>query len=125
MLQIWTKVTIFLRQSRSNLILEPETEDNSIHDVLKIFDKLPVYPDELIHWTEAIETAAKNMSKNKTDGIRFRYDIDEKDMKFFLKDSNSRDCLVKSIEIHLPSIPESLQGFFSVLKYNLRNLKFN
>jgi hypothetical protein len=125
MLQIWTKVTIFLRQSRSNLILEPGTEDNCIHDVLKIFDKLPVYPDELIHWTEAIETAAKNMSKNKTDGIRFRYDIDEKDMKFFLKDSNSRDCLVKSIEIHLPSIPESLQGFFSVLKYNLRNLKFN
>ena len=48
--------------------------------------KLPIYPDELIHWTEAIETTAKNMSKNKTDGIRFRYDIDEKDMKFFLKD---------------------------------------
>ena len=111
MLQIWTKVTIFLRQSRSNLILEPWTEDNSIHDVLKIFDKLPVYPDELIHWTEAIETAAKNMSKNKTDGIRFRYDIDEKDMKFFLKDSNSRDCLVKSIEIHLPQFPNLFKVF--------------
>jgi hypothetical protein len=32
--------------------------------------------------------------------------------------------LVKSVEIHLPLIPESLQGFFSVFKYNLKNVKF-
>jgi hypothetical protein len=46
-------------------------------------------------------------------------------MKFFVKDAKSRDCLVRSIEIHLPSIPESIQGFFSVLKYNLKNVKFD
>ena len=65
MLQIRTKITIFLRQTHSNLILEAGTEDNSIHDVLKTFGKLPVYLDELIHWTEAIETTAKNMSNIK------------------------------------------------------------
>jgi hypothetical protein len=46
-------------------------------------------------------------------------------MKFFVKDPKARDCLVKSIEIHLPSIPESLQGFLSVFKYNLKNVKFD
>ena len=46
-------------------------------------------------------------------------------MKFFVKDAKSRDNLVKSIQIHLPLIPESVQGFFSVLKYNLKNVKFD
>jgi hypothetical protein len=98
--------------------------EKSIQEILNVFDKLP-YPDDLAYWTTAIESTAKNMSKDKTGRIKFRYDIDDKAMKFFVKDSKSRDCLVRSIEIHLPSIPETLQGFFSVLKYNLKNVKFD
>jgi hypothetical protein len=100
-----------------------EIKDENIQEILKVFDKLPVNPDQLAHWTKAIESTAKSMSNDKTGKIKFRYDIDDKAMKFFLKGSKSRDYLVKSIEIHLPSIPETLQGFFSVLKYNLKNVK--
>ena len=42
-----------------------------------------------------------------------------------LMDAESGDNLVKSIQIHLPLIPESVQGFFSVFKYNLKNIKFD
>jgi hypothetical protein len=98
--------------------------DKSIQEILEIFDKLPVYPDQLAHWTKGIESTAKNMCKDETK-IKFRYDIEDKTMKFYLRDSKARDCLVKSIEIHLPSAPETLQGFFSVLKYNLKNVKFD
>ena len=45
-------------------------------------------------------------------------------MKFFVKDAKSRDDLVNSVEVHLPLIPESLQGFFRVFKYNLKKVKF-
>jgi hypothetical protein len=43
-------------------------------------------------------------------------------MKFYVKDAKSRDDLVKSVEIHLPLIPKSVQGFFSVFRYNLKNV---
>ena len=45
-------------------------------------------------------------------------------MKFFVKDPKSRDDLAKSVEVHLPLIPESLQGFFRIFKYNLKKVKF-
>ena len=99
--------------------------DKSIEKILKTFDKLPVNPDELSHWTSAIESTAKKMCKDKNGKITFKYKAAEKSMKFFVKDPKARDCLVKSIEIHLPSIPESLQGFLSVFKYNLKNVKFD
>jgi hypothetical protein len=73
----------------------------------------------------SIETTAKSMSHDKGDKIHFEYYPEEKVMKFYVKDSTSRDDLIKSVEIHLPLIPESLQGFFSVFKYNLKNLKFH
>jgi hypothetical protein len=65
------------------------------------------------------------MCDDKPDQIKFNYDINDKLMKFYVKDAKSRDSLVKSIEILLPSIPESLQGYFSVFKYNLKNLKLH
>jgi predicted Holliday junction resolvase-like endonuclease len=99
--------------------------NKSIEKILKTFDKLPVNPDDLAHWTSAIETTAKHMCNDKNGKITFKYKVDEKSMKFFVKDPRARDCLVKSIEIHLPSISESLQGFLSVFKYNLKNVKFD
>lgn len=99
--------------------------DRSIEEVLKNLDKLAINPERLAHWTNAIETTAKNMCGDTMGKIKFRYKIHERAMVFFVSDSPSRDCLVKSIEIHLPSIPESLQGFFSVLKYDLKNVKFD
>jgi len=65
------------------------------------------------------------MNKNKIGKIAFEYFPDEKVIKFYVKDAKSRDNLLKSVEIHLPLMPESLQGFFSVFKYNLKNVKFN
>ena len=64
------------------------------------------------------------MCEDKND-ITFEYFSDEKIIKFFVKDAKSRDNLLKSIQIHLPLIPESVQGFFSVFKYNLKNVKFD
>lgn len=72
----------------------------------------------------AIETTAKSMDNDKSGNIAFEYYPNEKVIKFFVKDTRSRDCLLHSIEIHLPLIPESLKGFFSVFRYNLKNVKF-
>ena len=101
-------------------------KDRSIEEILKTLDKLAVSPDELEHWTMSIETTAKGMSNNdEGDKIDFEYYPEEKVMKFFVKDAEARDDLVKSVEIHLPLIPESLQGFFSVFRYNLKNVEFD
>lgn len=102
-------------------------KDRSIEEILQTLDKLAVSPDELEHWTMSIvsiETTAKSMGNNKGDKIHFEYYPEEKVMKFYVKDAKSRDDLIKSVEVHLPLIPESLQGFFSVFKYNLKNVQF-
>lgn len=99
--------------------------DRSIEQILKTIDKLADNPDELAYWATAIESAARHMCECKDDNIVFVYCPNEKVVRLFLKDGRSRDCLVKSIEIQLPLIPESLKGFFSVLKYNLKNVKYD
>jgi hypothetical protein len=101
------------------------TGDRSIEQILKTIPRLAGNPDELAYWTTAIESAARLMCKCKKENIVFIYCPDEKVVRLFLKDNKSRDCLVKSIEIQLPLIPELLHGFFSVLKYNLKNGKFD
>jgi hypothetical protein len=99
--------------------------DRRIDKILKSIDKLSVDPDELSDWMTSIEITARHMCNDKDgDKIIFQYSPDEKLTRFFFKDSECRDCLVKSIEIHLPLIPEMLKGFFSVLKYNLKYAKF-
>jgi len=98
--------------------------DRSIQDVLQSLGKVVIDTDELARWTWSIEATAKSMSEDKND-ITFEYFSDEKIIKFFVKDAKSRDNLLKSIQIHLPLIPESVQGFFSVFKYNLKNVKFD
>jgi len=100
-------------------------KDRSIEEILKTLDKLVYDHEKLAHWTRAIEVTAKNICNDKSGKIKFKYYADEKTMKFFIKDAKSRDCLVKSIEIHLRLTPESLQGFFSVFKYNLKNVHFD
>jgi hypothetical protein len=100
-------------------------QDRTIQEILLTLDKVVLDPSELAHWTWSIEATAKSMSDDKTGNITFEYYSDQKIMKFFVKDAKSRDNLVKSIQIHLPLIPESVQGFFSVFKYNLKNVKFD
>ena len=100
-------------------------KDRTIKEILQTLDRIVQDPHELEHWTMSIETTAKSMSKDEGDKIDFEYYPDEKVMKFFVKDAEARDNLLKSVEIHLPLIPESLQGFFSVFKYNLKNVKFD
>ncbi|MDP9493270.1 MAG: hypothetical protein M3P17_03810, partial [Thermoproteota archaeon] len=79
---------------------------------------------ELARWTSSIEATAKSMSDDISGNITFEYFSDEKIIKFFVMDDESRDNLVKSIQIH-PLIPESVQGFFSVFKYNLKKVRFD
>ena len=100
-------------------------KDRTLEEILKTLDKIVQNPDDLEHWTMSIETAAKDMGDYKRDKIDFEYYPDERVMKFFVKDAKSRDDLVKSVEVHLPLIPESLQGFFRVFKYNLKKVKFD
>jgi len=98
--------------------------DKSIEEMLKTIDKIADNPDELAYWTTAVESTAKHMCKDEGGKIEFIYCPEEKSMRYFVKDAKSRDCLLKSIEIHLSLMPESLQGFFSVCRYNLKNVKF-
>jgi hypothetical protein len=72
----------------------------------------------------SIETTAKCMNDDQ-DRIEFGYFPQEKIMKFLVEDPRSTDSLVKSDKIHLPLIPDSLHGFFSVFKYNIKNVKFD
>jgi hypothetical protein len=98
--------------------------DRRIEDILKSLDKLVVSPEDVAHWTSAIETTAKNLCNDKGENIKFNYCADKRSMTFFVNDAKSKDCLVKSIEIHLPLITESIQGYFTVFKYELKNMKF-
>jgi hypothetical protein len=64
----------------------------------------------------SIETTAKGMSNDEGDNdegdkINFEYYPEEKVMKFFVKEAKARDSLVKSVEIHLPLIPEPFKVF--------------
>ena len=99
--------------------------DRTIQEILLTLNKVVVDASELARWTWSIETTAKCMSDDKSGNITFEYYSDERIIKFFVKDAESRDNLVKSIQIHLPLIPESVQGFFSVFKYNLKRVKFH
>ena len=99
-------------------------EDKSVNEILDDIVKLSNNPEDLRHWTNAIETTAKHMCKDTKNRIMFKLTADRK-LRYFLFDIKSRDCLVKSIEIHLPSMPEMLQGLFSVLKYELKNVTFD
>ena len=99
-------------------------QDRTIQEILKTLDKIAVNPDDLEHWTMSIEATAKSMSIDRADKTEFEYYPEEKVMKFYVRNAKSRNDLVKSVEIHYPLIPESLQGFFSVFKYNLKNVKF-
>ncbi len=107
----------------SNMV--PRIKDRDIEEILKTLDKLAINPDELEQWTMSVETTAKNIRNDNDSLIEFEYDADKKHMHFSLKDAKSRDSLLKSVEMYLPLVPESLQGFFSVFKYNLKNVKFD
>jgi uncharacterized protein YoxC len=58
-------------------------KDNGIDEILKTLDKVPIDPEELVHWTESIETTAKHMCNDVDGKIKFRYDIEEENMRFF------------------------------------------
>ena len=100
-------------------------KDRDIEEILKTLDRLAINPDELEQWTMSVETTAKDIRKDNDRLIVFEYDADQKRMNFSLKDAEARDSLLKSVEAYLPVVPESLQGFFSVFRYNLRNVKFD
>ena len=99
-------------------------EDRSISKVLDDIVRIANNLEDLGHLIIAIETTAKHMCKDTKNRITYRL-MEDRKLHYFLMDSKSRDCLVKSIEIHFPSIPETLQGLFSVLKYELKNVNFD
>ena len=87
------------------------TGHEDINEILKTIHKLVYNPDELAYWAVAVESTARHMCSDKCENIVFVYCPEERALRFFVKDNKSRDCLVKSVEIHLPLIPESLKGF--------------
>ena len=99
--------------------------DRTMQEILLTLNKVVIDASELARWTWSIETTAKSIGDDKNGDITFEYYSNEKIIKFFVKDPKSRDNLIKSIQIHLPLIPESVQGFFSVFKYNLKKVKFD
>lgn len=100
-------------------------KDRTIQEVLQTLHKIVVDPNELARWTLSIEKAAKILSKDKSDKITLEYYCDERVNRFFVGDAFSRDNLVKSIQVHMSLLPESVQSFFSVFKYNLKKLRFD
>lgn len=85
-----------------------------MEEILTTLDRIVESQDDLEHWTMAIETTAKNMNKDMSDRkIQSNCSVDEKENSF-CKGYSSRYNVLKSVEVHLPIMPESLQGFFSV-----------
>lgn len=100
-------------------------KDKTIQEVLQTLHKVVEDRSDLARWTLSIEKAAKILSKDKSDKITLEYYCDERVNRFFVGDVFSRDNLVKSIQVHMSLLPESVQSFFSVFKYNLKHLKFD
>jgi hypothetical protein len=100
-------------------------KDRTIQEVLQTLHKVVIDPSELARWTLSIERVAKSMSNDKSDNLTLEYYCDERINRFFARDAKSRDNLVKSIQVHLPLLPESVQTFFSVFKYHLNKVKFD
>jgi hypothetical protein len=100
-------------------------KDRTIQEVLQTLHKIVVDKSDLARWTLSIEKAAKILNKDKSDNITLEYHCDERINRFFVRDALSRDNLVKSIQVHMPLLPESVQSFFSVFKYNLKKLTFD
>ncbi|HET8847521.1 MAG TPA: hypothetical protein VFM20_01920 [Nitrososphaeraceae archaeon] len=101
--------------------MESGLEDRSMDEILESIIKIPIDYEKLAHWVLSVEITAKHMRNDRDNKIIFKCN-EEKKIDYFFEDLKSRDCLVKAIEVHLPQMPETLQGFFSVLKYNLRNI---
>lgn len=100
-------------------------KDRAIQEVLQTLHKVVVDPSDLARWTLSIEKAAKILSKDKSDKITLEYYCDERVNRFSVGDAFSRDNLVKSIQVHMPLLPESIESFFSVFKYNLKKVRFD
>lgn len=93
-------------------------------DVKKSIDELPVDPKELAEWTNKIEATAKQLCNDSSDNIVFKH-VDGVNLNFSVQDVQSRDCLIKALDTHLPSIPKLLQGVFDVFRNDLKNVKFD
>jgi len=99
--------------------------EKTIQEVLQTLHKIVVDRSDLARWTLSIEKAAKIMNKEKSDNITLEYYCDERINRFFVRDALSRDNLVKSIQVHMPLLPESIESFFTVFKYYLKKVKFD
>ena len=99
-------------------------DEKEMDEVKKSINKLPVDTKELAEWTNKIETTAKQLCNDSADNIVFKH-LDGVNLNFSVRDVQSRDCLIKALETHLPAIPKLLQGFFDVFKNDLKNMKFN
>ena len=104
--------------------MNPGIDEKGMDEVNKSIDKLPVDPKELAEWTTKIEITAKQLCNDSADNIVFKH-VDGVNLNFSVRDVQSRDCLIKALETHLPSIPKFLQGFFDVFRNDLKNVKFN
>lgn len=98
--------------------------EKGMDEVQKSIDKLPINPKELAEWVNKIELTAKQLCNDSENNITFKH-IEGINLNFSVRDPQSRDCLIRSIETYLPSIPLFLRNFFDVFRNDLKNMKFN
>lgn len=94
-------------------------------DIMRSLDKLSkgIDPQELARWAKTCETMARKLCNDKLSDIILRSQGKELDVS--IKDRKSADCLVKAIENNLPLMPLFIQGAFTKLASDLRQVKFN
>ncbi len=100
-------------------------DNNEFNKVIESLSQLAkdIDPQELSHWVGRIEYSAKRMCDDSKDKILFKHTTGRQ-LEYQVKDSKSRDCLVKSIEGHLTSVPLLIRQVLEKIKENLKCLNF-
>ena len=96
-----------------------------MNEITKVIDKPSKVRDqqELSRWAKTCETMARNLCNDRLSDIILRSQGRELDIA--VKDKKSADCLVKSIECNLSSMPFFVQGVFIKLVSDLKQATFN
>ena len=102
-----------------NLLMDVKALD----EVVRGLDKSAksVNPEKLTQCTRTVQATANNLCEGSENKIVFKY-INGKKLVLTLKNTKSKDCLIKAIETHFNSMPFFTQAFFSLLRYRLTNL---
>jgi len=100
-------------------------DSSGIDHAIKSTDKLiqGVNQQEYDKWTATVESTAKQICNDTKSDIELN--AQGKKLSWWYKDTKSKDCLIRAIEMHLNSMPLFLQGIFKKFAEDLRAGRFN